>query len=135
MLAQIRDYGLLYEDEHVDYFYSYGMVDWLAQGVIISNFHVINFYKDKKMLDENGEPTLYYWEVPYEMIHDIELTHDDDFLGFVDYVLYFENDEGKCDYVDIFLSKDRGRHERAIEAVKKRSNYLGQGRCTRDSVD
>jgi hypothetical protein len=101
--------GIIYEDEEIDLFYSYGLVSVLEGGNILTNRAVVTYF-----VDENDELAIY--EMTFDQIRSIELFQEGSFLNDTIYKVSSYDDEN---WFSIELPTEDGGGVRFVEELRK----------------
>jgi len=102
--------GVLYMDDEIELFYSYGFLSVLEGGNILTDRAVITYF-----VDENDELAIYEFE--FDQIESVELYEEGNYLTDS---IYKINSFGEDNWFTVELSTEEGGDVRFVEALRNK---------------
>lgn len=104
------DTGIIYDDEEIEYMYSYGITSILEGGSVLSDRAVISYYTD----EYDG---FNVYEITYDQIESVQLIEKGDLFT---ETVYQVNGFNENNWLTISLSPEGGGDEEFVAALKSR---------------
>jgi hypothetical protein len=104
----LLDEGIIDNGEHIEHFYSEGLVSVREGGSILTDRRVIAY-------EEWDDDEIYIYELAFNDIVDIEKVQEGDALNYAVYTVMGEDED---DYLELWLPHEHGDADRFVTALE-----------------